>query len=156
MKLLQNVGVKIHPVTRGPIVDETYQTSVSGIFSCGNSLHVHDLVDFVSEEAKKVGYFASKYIKQELKDGNIVNVINGNDINYVLPTTINIDEKNGIQLFFRVRKPYQTCYLYVYADEILVKKIKKPYLIPSEMERVTLSKELLVNCKSLTLEVHNE
>ena len=155
-KLLQNVGVKMHPITRGPIVDESYQTSVSGIFSCGNSLHVHDLVDFVSEEAKKVGYFASKYIKQELKDGNNVNVINGNDINYVLPTTINIDEKNEIQLFFRVKKPYQTCYLYVYADEILVKKIKKPYLIPSEMERVTLNKELLVNCKSLILEVHNE
>ena len=155
-KLLQNIDVKIHPVTRGPIVDENYQTSVNGIFACGNSLHVHDLVDFVSEESKKVGYFAAQYIKNELKKGHSINVCNGDGVNYVLPSSINLNEEKETQLFFRVKKPHQTCYLYVYADSKLVKKVKKTYLIPSEMERIKLCKDLLLNCKNVILEVHDE
>ena len=155
-KLLQNIGVEMHPVTKGPIVDDNYQTSVKGIFSCGNSLHVHDLVDFVSEESKKVGFFAAKYIKGELFNSKKINVSNGIGVNYVLPTQVNPDGDNDPQVFFRVKNPHQTCYLYIYADSVLVKKIKKTYLIPSEMERVKLSKEYLINCKNLTLEVHNE
>lgn len=155
-KLLQNIGVEMHPITKGPIVDDNYQTSVKGIFSCGNSLHVHDLVDFVSEESKKVGFFAAKYIKGELFNSKKINVYNGIGVNYVLPTQVNPDGDNDPQLFFRVKNPHQTCYLYIYADSVLVKKIKKTYLIPSEMERVKLSKEYLINCKNLTLEVHDE
>ena len=155
-KLLQQIGVKMHPVTKGPIIDETYQTSVKGVFSCGNSLHVHDLVDYVSEESKKVGYFAAQYIKGKTEQIDILNVINGEGVNYVLPTTINLSSENDLKLFFRVKKPHQTCYLYVYADDILLKKIKKLYLIPSEMENVKLDKTNIPNCKNIVLEVHDE
>ena len=155
-KLLQNIDVEMHSITRGPIVDDNYQTSVKGIFSCGNSLHVHDLVDFVSEESKKVGFYAAKYIKGELSYKEKISVTNGQEISYILPTKVNPDSDNDFQLFFRVKKPHQTCYLYVYADNVLVKKIKKTYLIPSEMERVKLNKNLFGDCKNITLEVYDE
>ena len=154
--LLQNIGVKMHPSTKGPVVDDTYQTSIKGIFACGNSLHVHDLVDFVTEESAKVGYYASKYIKNELKPGHIVNVNNGQGINYILPTTINTESSSESQLFFRVKTPHKSCLLQVYADGVLVKKVKKTYLIPSEMERIKINSDLLKNSNSVTLEVIDE
>ena len=154
--LLQNIGVKMHPSTKGPVVDDTYQTSIKGIFACGNSLHVHDLVDFVTEESAKVGYYASKYIKNELKPGHVVNVNNGQGINYILPTTINTESSSESQLFFRVKTPHKSCLLQVYADGVLVKKVKKTYLIPSEMERIKINSDLLKNSNSVTLEVIDE
>ena len=72
--LLEDLGVKIHPRTRGPIVDESLQTSIKGIFACGNSLHVHDLVDFVTNEGALAGKNAAKYIKNEFNTGNKINI----------------------------------------------------------------------------------
>lgn len=154
-KLLQNIGVKMHPTTKGPIVDETYQTSVKGIFSCGNSLHVHDLVDYVTEESKKVGYFVSKYLKDEIDKQAVIEVKNGVGISYVLPTTIVLDDNNDVELFFRVKTPHKTCYLDVIIDERQVKRAKKSYLIPSGMERIQIKRDLIKEGHIITLEVHD-
>ena len=155
-KLIQEIGVELHPVTRGPIVDDCYQTSIKGIFSCGNSLHVHDLVDYVTEESKKVGHFAAKFIKNELETYNKIKVTNGSGINYVLPNSINSNSNRDVDLYFRVKLPHKTCYLYLFVDNLLIKKYKKTYLIPSEMEHIKVSKDLLKQANEIRLEVHDE
>lgn len=151
--LLENIGVAIHPKTKGPIVDESLQTSIPGIFACGNGLHVHDLVDFVSGEGARAGVFASRYIKGELQtEENILNLESKNGVSYIMPSRINLNNVDKVLLNFRVVKPYLNAYLRVSLNGIEIKKIKKLYLLPAEMENLELSKDIL-QAGTLTLEV---
>lgn len=151
--LLENIGIAIHPKTKGPIVDESLQTSIPGIFACGNGLHVHDLVDFVSGEGARAGVFASRYIKGELKkEENILNLESKNGVSYIMPSRINLNNVDKVLLNFRVVKPYLNAYLRVSLNGIEIKKIKKLYLLPAEMENLELSKDIL-QAGTLTLEV---
>ncbi len=137
--LLEKIGVAIHPRTKGPIVNENLETSIPGIFACGNSLHVHDLVDFVSSEGRLAGLNAARYIKGELKEGNneiTISPLNG--IGYVLPTTTHLDNLDDTILKFRVRKPYKDVYVNIKVNGESVKRIKKLYLLPAEMENIPL------------------
>ena len=153
--LIEKLGVEIHPRTKGPIVDETYQTSIPGIFSCGNSLHVHDLVDFVSIEGSKAGYYASKFIKGTLKNNNKINIISGLGVSYVLPTTVNKDNVDQLQINFRSNKPFKTCNIVVKNKNEIIKTFKKTYIIPSEMEKIILNKELFENVDEIIVEVQD-
>lgn len=153
--LLNALGVKMHPKTKGPLVDESYQTSIKGLFSCGNSLHVHDLVDYVSIEASLAGKAASRYIKGILKDNNKIEIKNGEGISYVIPTQVNLDNIDTLKLSFRVNKPYQNSIIYISQDEKIIKKIKKAYLIPAEMENIVIDKCLFENNSPIKLEVKN-
>lgn len=149
--LLEKIGVKMHARTRGPIVDESYQTSIKGIFACGNSLHVHDLVDFVSKEGKKAGLAVAKYLANVLASNKKINTIAGDGIGYVLPSVINLDNLEEINLFFRVSNPHKTSKILVYSGDKLIKEFKKTYLVPSEMENIKLKTDLI--CEDLKLEV---
>lgn len=151
--LLENIGVKMHPKTKGPIVDDFYQTNIRGIFSCGNSLHVHDLVDNVYDESTKVGYFAAKYLKNQLEYGNNINVINGRGISYALPSTLNCLNNTDTKIYFRVSEPHQTSVINIYSGGNLVKSVKKTYLIPSEMESIKIDKDIIEKSLDITLEV---
>ena len=151
--LLESIGVKIHPKTRGPIVDETLQTSIPGIFACGNSLHVHDLVDFVSAEGEKAGRFAALYIKKQLNSNKGIEIFNGKGISYTMPSTINVENIKKAIINFRVSKPFKECKIVVKSNDEVIKIIKKLYLIPSEMEKIELDKELLFDSKYLCVEV---
>ena len=153
--LLNALGVKMHPKTKGPLVDESYQTSIKGLFSCGNSLHVHDLVDYVSIEASLAGKAASRYIKGILKDNNKIEIKNGEGISYVIPTQVNLDNIDTLKLSFRVNKPYQNSIIYISQDDKIIKKIKKAYLIPAEMENIVIDKSLFENNSPIKLEVKN-
>ena len=151
--LLENIGVAIHPKTKGPIVDESLQTSIPGIFACGNGLHVHDLVDFVSGEGARAGVFASRYIRGELQtEENILNLEAKNGVSYIMPSRINLNNVDKVLLNFRVAKPYLNAYLRVSLNEKEIKKIKKMYLLPAEMESLELSKDIL-QAGTLILEV---
>lgn len=151
--LLENIGVAIHPKTKGPIVDESLQTSIPGIFACGNGLHVHDLVDFVSGEASRAGIFASRYIKGELKEEQkILELETKNGISYIMPSKINLNHVDKVLLSYRVAKPYANVFLKVSLNGKEIKKIKKLYLLPAEMESLELTKDNLEAGK-LTLEV---
>jgi len=151
--LLENIGVAIHPKTKGPIVDESLQTSIPGIFACGNGLHVHDLVDFVSGEASRAGIFASRYIKGELKEEQkILELETKNGISYIMPSKINLNHVDKVLLSYRVAKPYTNVFLKVSLNGKEIKKIKKLYLLPAEMESLELTKDNLEAGK-LTLEV---
>ena len=151
--LLVSLGVKMHPKTKGPIVDEYLQTNVSGVFACGNSLHVHDLVDFVTSEGFICGKSVSKYLNNELKIKETVNIINGAGVSYVLPKTIYLNDDPIFKLNFRVNKPYKDVTLVIKQNDKVVKTFKKPYLIPAEMESVVLLKKDVVSIDDITIEV---
>ena len=150
VNLLTEAGAKIDPLTKGAVVDANLQTSIPGVFACGNGLHVHDLVDFVSIEGTKAGENCAKFVKGELEAKDPIKVVNGNLIGYVLPQSMTSD---GATIFFRVRKPLKNCYLVVKQADNVIKKVKKLYMIPSEMENVKIDASLLTGLDNVTLEV---
>ncbi|MDO4219393.1 MAG: FAD-dependent oxidoreductase [Synergistaceae bacterium] len=131
-ELTREAGVKINPLTQGAFVDNNCMTNIDGIFACGNVLHVHDLVDFVSKEAAKAGKAAAEYIEhKDATQMNEISVKTANGIRYVVPTTIKTNE--DISLAFRVAAPSTGKTISVTLDgkEILQRKTKK--LHPAEM-----------------------
>lgn len=158
--LLESIGVKLHPRTKGPIVDENLETSIKGIFACGNSLHVHDLVDFVSEEGRLAGKNAAKYI-QGLnileEDDKLITIEAKNGVGYCLPSFTHLNSLDNTILKFRVTKPYNDVYVNIKINGKTVKRIKKLYLLPAEMENIQLKNIDLSNLNDnqldLTVEV---
>ncbi|MBE6132164.1 MAG: FAD-binding protein [Erysipelotrichaceae bacterium] len=155
--ILEDIGTKMSS-TRGAYVDENYQTSIPGIFACGNALHVHDLVDYVSEESNLAGLGAARYLKGELKeDGAVTLTKNGNGISYVVPQQYRLDNiEDKIAFKFRVRKPYSGVKLVIKADGEVIKSIVKPHLLPAEMETIKLPKSVLKEAKELTFEIKED
>lgn len=155
--LLEALGVKMHPRTKGPIVNENLETSIKGIFACGNGLHVHDLVDYVSAEGRLAGKNAAKYILGSLGSSkNGINVSAGSGLGYILPSTINADNLGDAILKFRVNKPYKTSNIIIKADGKEIKRIKKLYLLPAEMENIPLNNLVIENIddvKEISVEV---
>lgn len=141
--LLENIGTKISEVTKGPVVNEYMETSVEGIFSCGNSLHVHDLVDFVSKEARIAAKGAAKYIKNEFKrNKKQITCVAGNKVSYVLPHMINKDNiDDSVEIKFRVREPLTNKKILIKLNEEVLKEIKKPNLAPAEMQTIMVKAE---------------
>ncbi|MEG0276374.1 MAG: FAD-dependent oxidoreductase [Coprobacillus sp.] len=138
-KLSEDAGIKMHSQTKGAIVDEHYMTSIPGIFACGNVLHVHDLVDFVSVEGSKAGMNAVKYISSHDQYGKQLFQIARDGISYVIPQIIHENISNDIECLFRVRNPYKSCEIVITSGNF-VKVIKKRSLAPAEMEKVILKK----------------
>jgi NADPH-dependent 2,4-dienoyl-CoA reductase/sulfur reductase-like enzyme len=146
--LSEEADIKLHDRTKGPIVNESYETSVEGIFACGNVLHVHDLVDYVSGEGMKAGIAAAKYTKGELthKEGFLTEGKEG--IGYVLPQMVNIENvEEKIEFLFRVTKVYKKAVIRIYKDGKLYKQIKKQHMAPAEMEKLILKKEEIEDVK---------
>ena len=135
--LLNQLQTKFDAKTKGPVVDSNYQTSTKGIFACGNSLHVHDLVDYVSEEGKLAGIKAAKYIKNLLSEEEKIDLLPGNGLNYLLPSTLYVNSGEVI-LKFRVKKPYGKSQIIIKYDNEVIKKINKLYLLPAEMQTITI------------------
>lgn len=156
-ELSQKVGVEADKRTGGIIVSESLETSIDGIFACGNVVHVHDLVDFVTEESKRAGIAASKYIQDKLNRGNIINIINGKNINYTVPQRISVDSiDDKLTVFMRVNNVYQNKILKVMSGDVEIASFKKNHLAPSEMEKVILSKKILEKVTSdITISVED-
>ena len=147
-ELSSNAGIESDKRTNGLMVTESMETSVDGIFACGNVVHVHDLVDFVTEESKHAGFSVAKYIKDELKKDKYVNIINGKNINYTVPQRLNIEAVlDKLTIFMRVNNIYHDKALVVRCDNEVIAKFKRAHLAPSEMEKVILSKVLLDKVK---------
>lgn len=143
-KLSEDAGIKLHPQTKGAIVDEHYMTSIPGIFACGNVLHVHDLVDFVSVEGKKAGINAIRYIEDNKQYGKELYQIASYGISYVIPQIIHENTSDDVECLFRVRNPYKACEIIITSGNF-IKTIKKRSLAPAEMEKVILKKSELEN-----------
>ena len=137
-ELSQGAGVALSPLTSGAEVDDSLMTSVPGIFSCGNVLHVHDLVDHVSNESFKAGHAAARYARGAQDDSATVPVVDGNGVRGTVPQRIHTGTPHDVELMFRPSGVFRgmTCVVRC-GDEILAKK-KAPIFTPGEMAVVPL------------------
>ena len=138
--LIEELGVKIDPRTKGAIVDDRYMTSIEGIFACGNTLHVHDLVDYVSAEGKKAGMAAADYVLGRFEETETVKNVVTNGVSYMVPQSFH--KGKDLEFMFRVNRVFKDCYIHVYGEG-LDRKIRKMGIVPSEMQKVNLKKEEL-------------
>jgi len=145
-EISRGAGVELDPRTNGAIVGEDMQTSEDGIFACGNVLHVHDLVDYVSAESERAGENAAKYVLSGCvnNDDEVTYINNGNNISYTVPQKFRLAhiEKN-MDIFFRVRKKMDKADIIVESEGETIAKFKREYLAPGEMQKITLPKILL-------------
>jgi NADPH-dependent 2,4-dienoyl-CoA reductase/sulfur reductase-like enzyme len=138
--LLNQAGAEVNMKTKGSAVDQNLETSIEGVFSCGNVLHVHDLVDFVSEEGTLAGKNAATYINNpDRRIACVVNVNSGNNLGYVLPNRIRVTEDlKEVTFSFRVKKPIKKGTIVIKDGDNVLKKQFKTILIPSQMEHITI------------------
>lgn len=162
-ELSRGMGVELNPVTSGPKVNESLETNIEGVFACGNVLHVHDLVDFVSEEAATAGKNAAAYIKtqytktqQELTGEELdqtqrtIILEPQNGVRYTVPTTIRPDQMpEELTARFRVGDIYKNCYISCYFNNERILHKKRTILAPGEMEQIKLTKDQILNAASL-------
>lgn len=171
-ELSKEAGVELSPVTSGPVVNESLETSIPGVFACGNVLHVHDLVDFVSEEAAAAGKNAATYIlgnrngtaeavpeagcdgagASQQPDGKggldagekAVPIVPTAGVRYTVPAHIRVNEmEEQLKVRFRVGAVYSKCYVSVYLDGERIIHKRRPVMAPGEMEEVLLKKTQL-------------
>ncbi len=162
-ELSRSAGVTMSPVTSGPVVNESLETNIPGVFACGNVLHVHDLVDYVSEEAKRAGQNAVKYIAdgcKEASNDNVIELFATDGARYTVPSTINKDRMDDLlTVRFRVGDVYKNSFVSVYFDDERVMHNEKRILAPGEMEQIILQKKKLdeyPNLKKITVKIEKE
>lgn len=139
-------GVSLSPVTNGPVVNESLETNIEGVFACGNVLHVHDLVDYVSEEASKAGENAARFALGEISAdcGREIVLKAEGGVRYTVPATIRPDRvQDTLTVRFRVGDVYKDAFVGVYFDDTRVQHKKKRVLTPGEMEQIVLTKKQL-------------
>lgn len=155
-ELSQKTGVELSPKTKGAVVDQYRETSISGIFACGNALQVHDLVDYVSEEAEIAGKNAALYSLNGKRNKKHVVTAEGNGVSYVLPQKIDVTSDEDISLYFRVRSEFRNAVIVLKSGEEVVAEYKKPIIVPGEMQRVKLSAtkfDSIKDCLTVGIEV---
>ena len=123
-------------------------TSVEGIFACGNGLHVHDLVDFVTMQAARAGKGAAEYLKNRKDRGNPVRVSAGANVGYTVPSIVYPDDATGdVEFFFRSTQPLDNVVIKAVSGDKELRTLKKKKIIPSEMERLLIKKDVLAELK---------
>lgn len=142
-ELTKSLGVSLSQKTKGALVDQNRQTDIDGVFACGNVLHVHDLVDFVSEEAEIAGASAAEYVMNGKRNANYVSCINGKNVTYVLPQKIDVNAQEDVTLFFRVNNVYKNCKFTLTCNGKTIMERKKAVALPGEMETLVLKKQML-------------
>ncbi len=157
-ELSKSAGVELSPITSGPVVNDALETSVEGVFACGNVLHVHDLVDYVSQEAKNAGKNAAGYILNGKKDSDkLIEILPVDGVRYTVPKYIRPEAMDDdLTVRFRVGAVYKGCAIATYFGDELISKRKKPVMAPGEMEEVKLTKDQLAkypDIKTITIKI---
>ena len=158
-ELSGDMGVEMNPVTSGPKVNERMETNIEGVFACGNVLHVHDLVDFVSEEAAAAGRNAARYVQggEPQSAGQVIELQPVNGVRYTVPCTIDPEKMDETQIVrFRVGNVYKNMAIGVYFDGEQVQHRRRQVMAPGEMEEVKLEKAKLKahpGLKTITIQV---
>ena len=137
--------IELSPRTRGAVVYQNRETMVDGVFACGNVLKVHDLVDFVSEEAELAGSCAAEYVANGTSERNAVDVVNGSNIGYVVPQKIDKNRKENVKLFFRVTNTFRDCTITAKCGDKVLLQRKKKIVVPGEMETMLLTESKLAD-----------
>ena len=147
ISLLNNIDCPTSS-TRGAIVNQYMETEIDGIFTAGNCLHVHDVVDFVSDEARLAGKSAALYLQNKIDNKvNRIAIKPGNGLSYVLPQFILEDSLEDVVIKFRVRRPIQDQIVWIKSGETVIMKVIKPVMIPSEMVMIKIPKDKLNGIK---------
>ena len=145
-ELSEQAGVQISPATSGAIVDDALRTSVPGVFACGNVLHVHDLVDFVSEESTRAGKMAAAYVRGELREAPTARVLDGAGVRGTVPQLLRVGESVGdVRLMFRPDAVYRGATVYVRSGGREIAKKKTMILAPGEMAELTLKASVVAS-----------
>lgn len=161
-ELSRSAGVNINPVTNGPFVNESLETNIPGVFACGNVLHVHDLVDFVSEEAGRAGKNAAKFVLDggENESGRVISLHAESGARYTVPTTIDPERMDeNLIVRFRVGAVYKDSFVSVYFGDERVQHRKKQIIAPGEMEQVVIKRNDLLNkadIRDITIKIETE
>ena len=152
-EISRSIGVDMEPVTSGPVVNESLETSVAGVFACGNVLHVHDLVDFVSEEAATAGRNAAGYVKAGGSTGEMgkeIPIAAVDGVRYTVPKKLHVNRMADEQIIrFRVGAVYKGCYVSAYLNDERIIHRKRQIMAPGEMEELRLKKEQLAGFDGL-------
>ncbi|MBQ3045769.1 MAG: FAD-dependent oxidoreductase [Clostridia bacterium] len=144
-ELTRAVGINLDPVTSGAVVDEYRETSHKGVFACGNVLHVHDLVDYVTLESQTAGEGAARYVLGKTEAAEYITTKGVNGVRYIVPQKVNIRNSGDVKLYFRVGQVYKNAKTVVkYNGEEIISK-KRPRLAPGEMENVIIKNDMLKN-----------
>lgn len=155
-ELSREGGIEINPVTSGPFVDESMQTSVEGIFACGNVVHVHDLVDFVTSESMLAGRGAANYLKGNKESRNRIRVLYGKGIRYAVPSYVNPERvEDMVNFYMRVDNVYKSVYLVLKHGDKIIDRVKRNIVSPGEMERFKVKREkfLEIDNGEITFEI---
>ena len=139
--ITENAGIEMDPRTKGPKINQYYETSIPGIFACGNGLHIHDVVDFVSEEGDMVAKSVERYLNQLGKSDLSIPVNSDSNFIYVLPQTI--DKSQAVKLKFRVKRPLKNVKLVIRTKDEIIMTLPKTQLLPAELEMITLPLPLI-------------
>ena len=145
-ELSKSAGVELSPVTGGPAVNESLETNIKGVFACGNVLHVHDLVDYVSEEAEKAGRIAARFVRGEITEdsGRDIAIKAGGGVRYTVPVSVDAARMDDLlTVRFRVGAVYKDAFVSVYLGDERVQHKKKRVMAPGEMEQIILLKKQL-------------
>lgn len=161
-ELTGQMGARLNPVTNGPVVDESLETSVSGVFACGNVLHVHDLVDYVSEESTHAGAHAAAYLKgigKKRERAHSIRIRTGEGIRYTIPNYVQTDRLgNETIIRFRVGRVIKDCFISLYINGHRVLHKKRKVVAPGEMEELKLAKEeveKIINVREIMVTVES-
>ncbi len=145
-ELSRQAEVALNPVTNGPFVDENLETEVEGIFACGNVLHVHDLVDFVSEEAAQAGKAAAEYaagMSERGEEGCFVRIQTEGGVRYTVPSQIHTKHKDSMKIRFRVSRVFAGCKIQLFINGKMMVEKKKKFVAPGEMEQILIPENVL-------------
>ena len=152
-ELSKKANVELDQRTKGAVVKDNLETSVEGIFACGNVLQVHDLVDYVSQEGEKAGKNAAAYIQKGEIESDYATSVVGNGVSYLCPQKVAYNGDENFEFSFRVRHPFNRSRVIVSADGEVIKKVEKLKIIPSEMEKIVLPKSLIQGKKEIKVEI---
>ena len=153
-ELSKDAGIDIDEVTQGAVVDENLQTSIEGVFACGNVLQVHDLVDHVSNEAEKAAKSVVEYLGSKCEKQEKVTVKSGKGIRHVVPHTIS--GKKDVAFSMRVHRQWKDVKLALYSGERLIKSLKYKKLNPSEMVVINIKASELNEVESVEVEINED
>ena len=150
-ELSRSAGIELSRITSGAVVNQDRQTNREGIFACGNVLHVHDLVDFVSGEAEIAGKSAAEYIKNGIGNTESIELETDGKIRYTVPQCITA--KKDVTVYFRVSDVFKNVKINVFSGDTLLMSKRKQKVAPGEMENIVIKREMLDNVKKLRFEL---
>ena len=157
-ELTKQAGIEMDRRTNGPVVYENMETSIPGVFACGNVVQVHDLVDFVTEESEKAGRSAAAYVLKEAKaPSRLFTLTNGSFVTYTVPQKLRMEHvEKSTEISFRVSRSFTDSRILVKAGEQVIAKFKRTHMAPGEMEHISLPKVLLEKAETDALTISCE